>query len=823
VSIPFVLAACGEVKPMLKRTWVADKVVAPTCTEQGYTIYIDADDLTASYKGDFTLVDHEAHDWENGTSEVIPPTCMERGYTIHYCAHNPKHFYKDEYTPIDPNAHNWVVNTDYKIGDYDGKTIIYVDPQNPENPTPLPESDPRAGTHDWEADNGVVLSNCVNRGYTAYYCTHNPDDHVKIEYIIDGAETEIDSSGHNWVIDTDYTVGDYDEKVEGIDIIYESDETKRLTAGDLRIAVNGVVPANCLDANLANGYRAYVCSFSGNVVKVVFDENILPKEDDGSGYSAGEESYSADEHHYDNTGHHWLLYRDYELDGDPRQENGLIANGVVQPTCSTKGYTVYKCEYCDEYKYTDFVDADPTVHHPDYGVVYTTYAAASPSKPEILRSYCAYSQNENAMFYVGSVHYMEKYAASAIALDSTYALTLPAYLSHQWVRLSVANDTFVKLSTSASDGVAEITLYQFIPDDDATPEVFEVFTPADEAAFSNAMPSRSSRSAELYVTLNKDAIYYINITRIDEDGGGYTGSFTVTKILDTEPALAAYLYAAEGGIRSFSGGAYTTYPGFGTNYGNQAQITVTTENGTEIIVFYAAQADAKIYNNHKTRAENSYKYFTKVYRFGTDVFTFATRSTAVAPANAQAFQSAVDAVLNGYGKDADSYDSYYMWAFTVHSSNDKYLANYYGLDETVIIPSYFTRIGYAVGSGTSYFPFQENTTIKKVIIPDTVTIISSSAFRDCTSLTTLILPSSVTTISNSAFSGCTGLTDVFYGGTPEKFAKISMGTGNENLTDNIIYYSETAPDPDGTPDDPTDDILYWRYVNGIPTKWPAAE
>ena len=50
--------------------------------------------------------------------------------------------------------------------------------------------------------------------------------------------------------------------------------------------------------------------------------------------------------------------------------------------------------------------------------------------------------------------------------------------------------------------------------------------------------------------------------------------------------------------------------------------------------------------------------------------------------------------------------------------------------------------------------------LKSVIIPDSITNISDSAFLDCRNLTSIIIPDSVTNISNAAFSGDTKLINV---------------------------------------------------------------
>lgn len=85
--------------------------------------------------------------------------------------------------------------------------------------------------------------------------------------------------------------------------------------------------------------------------------------------------------------------------------------------------------------------------------------------------------------------------------------------------------------------------------------------------------------------------------------------------------------------------------------------------------------------------------------------------------------------------------------------------------------------------------FYSCTSLKSMVIPDSVTAIEASVFACCTALESVVIPDSVTEIGEEAFNGCESLTHVYYTGTEEEWAAISVGGLNAPLKNATIIYN----------------------------------
>ena len=84
------------------------------------------------------------------------------------------------------------------------------------------------------------------------------------------------------------------------------------------------------------------------------------------------------------------------------------------------------------------------------------------------------------------------------------------------------------------------------------------------------------------------------------------------------------------------------------------------------------------------------------------------------------------------------------------------------------------------------------TSLSSIVIPEGVTVLSQQLFQQCDALRTITLPKTLTTIDKWALNGLL-LSDVYYNGSAEKWALVSIDTTNTSCINNaVIHYGETA-------------------------------
>ena len=162
----------------------------------------------------------------------------------------------------------------------------------------------------------------------------------------------------------------------------------------------------------------------------------------------------------------------------------------------------------------------------------------------------------------------------------------------------------------------------------------------------------------------------------------------------------------------------------------------------------------------------------------------------------------------------------------------------YSLEE-FIMPNSVTEIGFGILMFLGSYAFDGDVyvganTVKKIVISDSLTVISQfafsgcnietitigkgvetidySAFYCCSYLESVVLTKSVKSIISYAFYSCPLLKTVYYEGSAEELANVHISrTGNEIATATAYYYSDEQPAGGGK---------FWHYgADGAPKKW----
>ena len=128
---------------------------------------------------------------------------------------------------------------------------------------------------------------------------------------------------------------------------------------------------------------------------------------------------------------------------------------------------------------------------------------------------------------------------------------------------------------------------------------------------------------------------------------------------------------------------------------------------------------------------------------------------------------------------------------------------------SVTIPDSVTFIGSGV--------FKDCSALTEIRLPSALEAIKSETFYNCVRLTSVTIPKSVTSIEEKAFYYCESLTDVYYDGTAADWAKITVASGNDDMTNAALHCATTPAAPvvklgnsaaSGKP------VLTWNAVSG---------
>lgn len=105
---------------------------------------------------------------------------------------------------------------------------------------------------------------------------------------------------------------------------------------------------------------------------------------------------------------------------------------------------------------------------------------------------------------------------------------------------------------------------------------------------------------------------------------------------------------------------------------------------------------------------------------------------------------------------------------------------YSSIDGSIYDKSETVLIRYASGKTATHFD-----------IPDTVTTINAQSLYGASNLVSVTIPASVKTIGIQSFDACPNLTDIYYNGTQENWAMITIQNHNSALQSATIHFNDT--------------------------------
>ena len=153
----------------------------------------------------------------------------------------------------------------------------------------------------------------------------------------------------------------------------------------------------------------------------------------------------------------------------------------------------------------------------------------------------------------------------------------------------------------------------------------------------------------------------------------------------------------------------------------------------------------------------------------------------------------IDAIrINGVleDTDGDSYDPDIYFSYAELDDGTVIITDYTGSAANLTIPS---KLNGKVVTSIGYSAFSGCTSLKTVIISDSVITISNRAFQDCTSLVSIDLPENLEELSAGCFENCTSLESIVI---PDSVKYIyndvfngCVSLAEVDIPDNIEYFS----------------------------------
>ena len=322
-------------------------VVAPTCTEQGYTVY------TCTACGDEVKADFVPATGHSYEASVVAPTCEKDGYTNHVCSVCGDS-YRDNY--VDAAGHQYTDTVTAPTCTASGYTThtcsvcghSYVDSIVP------------ATGHSYDAV--VTAPTCTASGYTTHTCSVCGHSYV---------DSVVPATGHDYVWQITRVPTCTAEGVKTFTCSHCGDSYDVALAKADHTYEAVVTAPTCTN----NGYTTHTCSVCGDS----YVDSIVPAT--GHSYEAVVTAPTCDKMGY--TTYTCSVCGDsYVGSYTDALEHTYTAVVTKEPTCTEEGVKTFTCSECGK----SYTEAIPTVAHRYEAVVtaptcdkmgYTTYTCSA--------------------------------------------------------------------------------------------------------------------------------------------------------------------------------------------------------------------------------------------------------------------------------------------------------------------------------------------------------------------------------------------------------------------------------------------------------------
>ena len=296
-------------------------VVAPTCTEQGYTIY------TCTACGDEVKADFVPATGHSYEASVVAPTCEKDGYTNHVCSVCGDS-YRDNY--VDAAGHQYTDTVTAPTCTASGYTThtcsvcghSYVDSVVPATGHTYTES--------------VTAPTCTASGYTTHTCSVCGHSYIN---------SVVPATGHDYVWQITRVPTCTAEGVKTFTCSHCGDSYDVALAKADHTYEAVVTAPTCTN----NGYTTHTCSVCGDS----YVDSIVPAT--GHSYDAVVTAPTCTNAGY--TTHTCSVCGDSYVDSIVPAPGHSYEAVVTAPTCDKMGYTTYTCSACGDSYVADYVDA----------------------------------------------------------------------------------------------------------------------------------------------------------------------------------------------------------------------------------------------------------------------------------------------------------------------------------------------------------------------------------------------------------------------------------------------------------------------------------